>query len=88
MYVWVDALSNYLSALGDLDSDKTARYWPAIHLIGKDILRFHAVYWPTMLMSAGLPLPKSILAHGWWTLRGQKISKALPATRGRSEPAR
>ena len=82
MYVWVDALSNYISALGALDSEQNKMFWPATcHLIGKDILRFHAVYWPCMLMSAGLPLPKSILAHGWWTVRGEKISKSLPATR-------
>ena len=82
IFVWIDALSNYISALGPLDSEKTARYFPsAIHLIGKDILRFHAVYWPCMLMSAGLPLPQSILAHGWWTVRGKKIAKSMPATR-------
>jgi methionyl-tRNA synthetase len=81
IYVWMDALTNYLSALGDEDA-ATRRYWPATcHLIGKDILRFHAVYWPCFLMSAGLPLPRTIYAHGWWTVRGEKISKSMPATR-------
>jgi methionyl-tRNA synthetase len=78
IYVWLDALTNYLSVLGDLDSENNEAFWPAtVHLIGKDILRFHAVYWPTMLLSAGLPLPKQILAHGWWTINGQKMSKSL-----------
>ncbi|MBI4508244.1 MAG: methionine--tRNA ligase [Deltaproteobacteria bacterium] len=82
IYVWVDALTNYISALGGEGSEKYKTFWPsAVHLIGKDILRFHAVYWPAMLMSCGLPLPKHVLAHGWWTVRGQKISKSLPATR-------
>jgi methionyl-tRNA synthetase len=85
IYVWLDALTNYLSALcddGNLDSELVKQFWPhAVHLIGKDILRFHAVYWPCFLMSAGLPLPRSIIAHGWWTVRGEKISKSLPATR-------
>ena len=80
VYVWVDALTNYISALGGF-GDGAARYgsfWPAdVHLIGKDILRFHAVYWPTMLMSAGLPLPRCVFAHGWWTINGQKMSKSL-----------
>ena len=83
IYVWVDALTNYISALGgfDADSDKYEQFWPAnVHLIGKDILRFHAVYWPTMLMSAGLPLPQTILAHGWWTVNGKKMSKSLRNT--------
>lgn len=80
IYVWVDALTNYISALGGFDGDEPLyrAFWPAnLHLIGKDILRFHAVYWPTMLMSAGLPLPRRILAHGWWTINGQKMSKSL-----------
>jgi len=81
IYVWVDALTNYISALGGFKSasaEQYATFWPAdIHLIGKDILRFHSVYWPTMLMSAGLPLPKCIFAHGWWTINGQKMSKSL-----------
>ncbi len=82
VYVWIDALTNYISALGGFDSDAYQRYWPAsCHLIGKDILRFHAVYWPCMLMSAKLPLPKTIYTHGWWTVRGEKISKSMPATR-------
>jgi len=80
MYVWVDALTNYVSALGFGQEDDTRfqKYWPAsVHLIGKDILRHHAVYWPCLLMSAGLPLPKTIFAHGWWTNEGQKMSKTL-----------
>jgi len=79
MYVWLDALTNYLTAVGY--PDETApefRYWPAdVHFVGKDILRFHAVIWPAFLMAAGLPLPKRIFAHGWWTNEGQKISKSL-----------
>ena len=71
MYVWLDALSSYRSGVD-------ATVWPAdVHVIGKDILRFHAVYWPAFLMAAGLPLPRCILAHGWWTNRGQKMSKSL-----------
>ena len=82
VYVWIDALTNYISALGGVDADGYKKLWPATcHLIGKDILRFHAVYWPCMLMSAGLPLPTTIFAHGWWTVRGKKISKTMPATR-------
>ncbi|HPX62423.1 MAG TPA: methionine--tRNA ligase [Deltaproteobacteria bacterium] len=79
IYVWFDALTNYMSALGY--PEQTAEYskfWPAsIHLIGKDILRFHTVYWPTFLMAAGLPLPEKVFAHGWWTVEGQKMSKSL-----------
>ncbi len=76
VYVWIDALTNYLSALGFPDAP-VPKYWPAdVHLIGKDILRFHAVYWPCMLMAAGLPLPKRIFAHGWWTVEGEKMSKS------------
>ncbi|MFQ5582103.1 MAG: methionine--tRNA ligase [Mariprofundaceae bacterium] len=76
VYVWIDALTNYLTALGFPD-DKQSKYWPAdIHLIGKDILRFHAIYWPCMLMAAGLALPKRIFAHGWWTVEGEKMSKS------------
>jgi methionyl-tRNA synthetase len=78
VYVWLDALTNYISALGAL-TDDTARYerfWPAdVHVIGKDILRFHAVYWPAFLLSAGLPLPRQVFAHGWWTVEGEKMSK-------------
>jgi methionyl-tRNA synthetase len=88
MYVWMDALTNYLSALVDegaadpFASPLVQEFWPeVVHLIGKDILRFHAVYWPSFLLSAGLPLPKTIYSHGWWTVRGEKISKSMPATR-------
>ncbi|MBK6849697.1 MAG: methionine--tRNA ligase [Proteobacteria bacterium] len=79
IYVWIDALTNYISALGGFDEAPAYRqFWPqAIHLIGKDILRFHAVYWPCMLLSAGLPLPRTVFAHGWWTVNGQKMSKSL-----------
>ncbi|RMH79320.1 MAG: methionine--tRNA ligase [Acidobacteria bacterium] len=73
VYVWFDALFNYLSAVQD-----RPHYWPAdLHLVGKDILRFHAVYWPAFLMSTGFELPKSIFAHGWWKVEGQKMSKSL-----------
>ncbi|MGN6105304.1 MAG: methionine--tRNA ligase, partial [Kofleriaceae bacterium] len=86
IYVWMDALANYLSDLcppdGEIGGPDVERYWPhAVHVIGKDILRFHAVYWPAFLMAAKLPLPASIVAHGWWTVRGEKISKSMPATR-------
>ncbi|MCD8490939.1 MAG: class I tRNA ligase family protein, partial [Geovibrio sp.] len=79
IYVWIDALTNYITALGYKDDGENFRkFWPATyHVVGKDILRFHTVYWPTMLMSAGLPLPKSVFAHGWWTVEGQKMSKSL-----------
>jgi methionyl-tRNA synthetase len=79
IYVWVDALSNYVTGCGYLTNDEQyKRYWPAdLHLIGKDITKFHALYWPAMLMSAGLPVPKSIAAHGFLTVEGQKISKSL-----------
>ncbi|MGC7354087.1 class I tRNA ligase family protein, partial [Mycobacteroides abscessus subsp. abscessus] len=75
MYVWVDALTNYLTGVGfpDTESESFRRYWPAdLHMIGKDIIRFHTVYWPAFLMSAGLPLPKRIFAHGWLLNRGEK----------------
>lgn len=76
-YVWVDALTNYISALGGPNGDLYDKFWPAAHhIIGKDILRFHAVFWPCFLMSAGLPLPKQIIAHGWWTVEGEKMSKS------------
>ena len=76
-YVWVDALTNYISALGGPEGDLYQKFWPnAHHIIGKDILRFHAVYWPCFLMSAGLPLPQQIIAHGWWTVEGEKMSKS------------
>ena len=79
MYVWVDALTNYLTGLGyPGETPEMSRFWPAdLHLIGKDIVRFHAVYWPAFLMSAGLPLPKAIFAHGFLLNRGQKESKSL-----------
>jgi methionyl-tRNA synthetase len=77
MYVWLDALMNYLTALGYGTDEKLLDFWPArVHLIGKDILRFHAVYWPAFLMSLDLPLPKHIAAHGWWTRNGEKMSKS------------
>lgn len=79
MYVWVDALTTYISALGypDLDSD-FGRFWPAnVHIIGKDIVRFHTVYWPCFLKSAGLPLPKEVFGHGFLLSRGEKMSKSL-----------
>ena len=78
MYVWVDALTNYLSGLGYPDQGGDWRYWPAdLHLIGKDIVRFHAVYWPAMLMSAGIALPKSVFGHGFLLHRGEKMSKSV-----------
>ena len=79
MYVWLDALTNYLSAIGyENENERFCDFWPAnIHLVGKDIIRFHAVYWPPFLMAADLELPKKIFAHGWWTNEGQKISKSL-----------
>ena len=80
MYVWVDALTNYITATGYLTEPKgeRAKFWPAnIHVIGKDIIRFHAVYWPAFLMSAGLPLPKRVFAHGFLLNKGEKMSKSL-----------
>ncbi|MCD6115298.1 methionine--tRNA ligase [bacterium] len=79
IYVWCDALTNYISALGfATNSDLFQKFWPAdVHCIGKDILRFHAVYWPAILLSLNLPLPKSILVHGFITANGQKMSKSL-----------
>ncbi len=80
MYVWVDALTNYITGLGfpDTQSDKFKRYWPAaLHVIGKDIVRFHAVYWPAFLMSAGLEVPKRIFSHGFLFNRGEKMSKSV-----------
>lgn len=79
IYVWMDALVNYLSAL-DYFNDKSPlkKFWPVdFHLVGKDIIRFHTVYWPCMLMSAGIELPKSVFAHGWWTVEGAKMSKSM-----------
>jgi methionyl-tRNA synthetase len=79
MYVWVDALTNYITATGYPDENsERAGFWPAdIHIIGKDIIRFHAVYWPAFLMSAGLPLPKRVYAHGFVFNRGEKMSKSV-----------
>lgn len=79
LYVWFDALTNYLTACGyPEDKERFESSWPAdLHIVGKDILRFHAVYWPAFLMSAGLKLPKSVFAHGWWTVEGEKMSKSL-----------
>jgi methionyl-tRNA synthetase len=79
VYVWFDALANYITALGYPEQDgKMKEFWPVnVQLIGKDILRFHTVYWPTFLLSAGLPLPEKVFAHGWWTVEGQKMSKSL-----------
>jgi methionyl-tRNA synthetase len=80
MYVWLDALNNYQTAVGypDTESDLYSKYWPAdLHMVGKDILRFHAVYWPAFLMAAGLAPPKRVYAHGWLLNRGEKMSKSL-----------
>ena len=79
MYVWVDALTTYMTGVGYAqDEQEYARYWPAdVHLIGKDIVRFHAVYWPAFLMSANLPLPKQVFGHGFLLARGEKMSKSL-----------
>ncbi len=80
MYVWVDALTNYLTGAGfpDTESALYQRYWPAdLHMIGKDIIRFHAVYWPAFLMSAGIPLPRRVFAHGFLYNRGEKMSKSV-----------
>jgi methionyl-tRNA synthetase len=80
MYVWVDALTNYITGVGfpDTESDKFKRYWPAaLHVIGKDIVRFHAVYWPAFLMSAGIAVPKRIFSHGFLFNRGEKMSKSV-----------
>lgn len=80
MYVWVDALTNYLTGVGFPDTDSTLfrRYWPAdLHVIGKDIVRFHAVYWPAFLMSAGVELPRRVFAHGFINVKGEKMSKSV-----------
>ena len=79
MYVWIDALTNYLTALGWPDeTGDYAKFWGnATHVVGKDILRFHAVYWPAFLMAADLPVPKQVIAHGWWTIEGEKMSKSI-----------
>jgi len=77
MYVWLDALMNYITALGYGDDDKYMDFMEnATHLVGKDILRFHAIYWPAFLMSLDLPLPTHVAAHGWWTRNGEKMSKS------------
>ncbi|GAB1537376.1 hypothetical protein NUACC21_00160 [Scytonema sp. NUACC21] len=86
LYVWFDALLGYVTALLETDEEATlenatAKWWPMnLHLIGKDILRFHAVYWPAMLMSAGLPLPEQVFGHGFLTRDGQKMGKTLGNT--------
>ena len=80
MYVWVDALTNYITAVGfpDTDSEKFKKFWPAdLHVIGKDIVRFHAVYWPAFLMSAGIEVPRRIFSHGFLFNRGEKMSKSV-----------
>jgi methionyl-tRNA synthetase len=80
VYVWIDALSNYITALGYGSGDESLfkKFWPAnVHLIGKEILWFHTVYWPAMLFSLGLELPKKVFAHGWWTSGGRKMSKSM-----------
>jgi methionyl-tRNA synthetase len=80
IYVWLDALTNYITALGypDEDSSEFAMFWPTVlHVVGKDILRFHSVYWPAFLMAAGLEPPRRVFANGWWTVEGQKMSKSL-----------
>jgi len=79
VYVWFDALINYISGVGYPDTNGTfARYWPAdLHVIGKDITRFHCIIWPAMLMSAGVPLPRTVLGHGWVHFQGEKLSKSL-----------
>jgi len=80
MYVWLDALTNYITAIGfpETETKDFSTYWPAdLHMVGKDILRFHTVYWPAFLMAADLQPPKRVFAHGWWTNEGQKISKSV-----------
>jgi methionyl-tRNA synthetase len=80
MYVWLDALTNYITAVGYPNENAASfrKYWPAdLHMVGKDIIRFHAVYWPAFLISAGVAPPKRVFAHGWWTIEGQKMSKSL-----------
>jgi len=79
MYVWLDALTNYITGLGYPDNTELfQRYWPAdVHLIGKDVVRFHAVYWPAFLMSAGIELPKMVYGHGFLLSSGEKMSKSV-----------
>jgi len=77
IYVWFDALINYLTACGYPDGEYMTRYWPNVHhLVGKDIIRFHCVVWPIMLIAAGVNPPVSVFAHGWWTVEGEKMSKS------------
>ncbi len=78
IYVWFDALHNYVTGIGyDWDLERYRKFWPAdVHLVGKDILRFHAVYWPAFLMAAGLPLPRTVFGHGWWLRDDTKMSKS------------
>ncbi|MEQ9115540.1 MAG: methionine--tRNA ligase [Rickettsiales bacterium] len=80
MYVWLDALTNYINALGypNINGELYKDFWPAdIHMVGKDITRFHAIYWPAFLLAAGIKLPKQIVSHGWWLAEGEKMSKSL-----------
>lgn len=79
IYVWLDALTNYISALGyPEETDDLKSYWPAdVHMVGKDITKFHAIYWPAFLMAAGIEVPKQVVSHGWWLNEGEKISKSL-----------
>jgi len=78
IYVWIDALTNYISALGYPDGERFQRYWPAdVHLVGREIVRFHAVYWPILLHAAGIEVPRQTFAHGWLTFGGQRFSKSL-----------
>lgn len=78
MYVWIDALTNYLTGVDYFEGGVRSHYWPAdVHIIGKDIVRFHAVYWPAFLMSAGVPLPKRVFGHGFLNVRGEKMSKSV-----------
>jgi methionyl-tRNA synthetase len=79
MYVWLDALANYITAAGYPDTDAERwKFWPAdVHFVGKDIVRFHAIYWPAFLEAAGIAPPQRVFAHGWWTIEGQKMSKSL-----------
>ena len=80
MYVWIDALTNYISALGfgNDEPDLMDKFWPAdVHVVGKEITRFHAIYWPAFLMSANLPVPNRVFANGWWVVEGEKMSKSI-----------
>ena len=79
VYVWFDALTNYISAVGyGIDEERFRKWWPVdVHVVGKDITRFHGVIWPAMLLSAGLPLPRQVFGHGWVHFKGEKMSKSL-----------